>query len=340
MAGRDHPILALESQPVAITDPPDLKIDLQRDRDLGLSGRIAQSRQTRIMRPDGSLNVTRTGHSFWQSLNLYQHLLTVAWPRFFLYVLALYVVANLIFASLYVAAGPDAIQGVTGDPATRWQAAVFFSVQTIATIGYGQMTPHGTLANILVALEALSGLMGFALITGILFARFSRPSALVLRSRIAVVAPYHGGTGLMFRIANGRSSQLIDLKATVTYSWMDRSDPARPLRRFQQLPLERDTVALLPTQWIVVHPIDARSPLAGRDQQQILDADPEMFVTISAIDETFSQTVHTRFSYADDEIVHGAKFTDLFGATANGVVTIDLARLSEIERVDLSRIGA
>jgi len=288
------------------------------------------------MRPDGSMNVVRIGGSFWESLNLYQHMLTVAWPRFFLYVLVLYVAANLLFASLYVAAGPGAIQGVTAEDAgARWQAAVFFSVQTIATIGYGQMTPHGTVANVLVALEALTGLMGFALITGILFARFSRPSALVLRSRVAVVAPYQGGAALMFRIANGRTSQLIDIKATVTYSWMDRSDPSRPLRRFRQLPLERDLVALLPTQWIIVHPIDERSPLRGLDQRQILDMDPELFVAISAIDETFSQTVHTRFSYADAEIVHGAKFTDLFGTTPDGVVTIDLARLSEFERVSL-----
>lgn len=297
---------------------------------------MAQSRQKRLMRPDGSLNVVRKGRSFWQSLNLYQHLLTVAWPRFFFYVLVVYLAANLLFASLYIAAGPGAIQGVAADDVTaRWSSAIFFSVQTIATIGYGQMTPHGTMANVLVAIEALSGLMGFAIITGILFARFSRPSALVLRSRVAVVAPYQGRTGLMFRIANGRTSQLVDLKATVTYSWMDRSDPARALRRFRQLPLERDNVALLPTQWIIVHPIDERSPFAGLHQQQILDADPEVFVTISATDETFSQIVFTRFSYADDDIVYGAKFTDLFGTTADGVVTVDLARLSDIDRVPL-----
>jgi inward rectifier potassium channel len=319
-----------------VTDQ-DQKLDLQRDRDLGLSGRIAQSRQSRIMRADGSLNVVRTGRSFWQSLNLYQHMLTVAWPKFFLYVLVIYVIANLIFATFYVAAGPDAIQGLANDTAgARWQAAIFFSVQTIATIGYGQMTPHGTIANILVALEALTGLMGFALITGILFARFSRPSALVLRSQVAVVAPYQGGTALMFRIANGRTSQLIDVRATVTYSWMDRTDSSRAIRRFRQLPLERDVVALLPTQWIVVHPIDERSPMSGLDQHQILDADPEVFVAIAAIDETFSQTVHTRFSYADAEIVHGAKFTDLFGTTPDGVVTIDLARLSDYVRVSLA----
>jgi inward rectifier potassium channel len=105
------------------------------------------------------------------------------------------------------------------------------------------------------------------------------------------------------------------------------------VRRFRQLPLERDIVALLPTQWIIVHPIDEKSPLAGLGQAQILAADPELFVTISAIDETFSQTVHSRFSYADDDIIHGAKFTDLFGTTPEGVVTVDLARLSEFDRV-------
>lgn len=310
--------------------------DGQSERDLGLGGRIAQSRQTRIMRPDGSLNVVRLGHGFWQSLNLYQHLLTVTWPRFFLYVFVVYLGANILFASLYLAAGPGAIRGGDGgDASARWHNAIFFSVQTIATIGYGQMTPSGTIANSLVAIEALTGLMGFALITGILFARFSRPSAHVLRSRVAVVAPYRGKTGLMFRIANGRSSQLIDVKATVTYSWMDRSEEGRAIRRFRQLPLERDSVSLLPTQWIVVHPIDEQSPFAGLNQERILGADPEVFVSLSAIDETFSQIVHSRFSYADRDLVHGARFTDLFGTTADGVLTVDLSRLSDFDRVPL-----
>ena len=288
-----------------------------------------------MMRPDGTVNVVRLGHGFWQSLNFYQHLLTVTWPRFFTYAFGAYIVANVLFASLYLAAGPGAIQGGESGDGARWHNAFFFSVQTIATIGYGQMTPRGTIANALVAIEALTGLMGFALITGILFARFSRPSALILRSRIALVAPYHGQTGLMFRVANGRASQLIDVKVVVTYSGMERADDGRVLRRFQQLPLERDRVALLPTQWVVVHPIDERSPFAGKNQEQILAVDPEIFITVSALEETFSQTVHARFSYADDDIVHGAKFMDLFGTTADGVLSIDLSKLSDIERVSL-----
>lgn len=317
-----------------MAEPAELQQESEQQRDLGLSGRIAQSRQKRIMRPDGTLNVVRLGHGFWRSLNLYQHLLTVPWPGFFAYVLGTYFLANAMFASLYIAAGPGAIQG--GEPDAPWHNAIFFSVQTIATIGYGQMTPKGTIANTLVALEALCGLMGFALITGILFARFSRPSAHILRSAVALIAPYKGDrTALMFRIANGRTSQLIDIKITVTYSWMDVSPESRPVRRFLQLPLERDSVILLPTQWVVVHPIDEKSPFFGRGQEQILAADPEIFVSLSAVEETFSQTVHSRFSYADADIVYGAKFTDLFGTTNDGVLTIDLARISDYDRVPL-----
>jgi len=297
-----------------------------QERDLGLSGRIAQSRQKRIMRPDGTFDVVRLGHGFWQSINVYQHMVTVSWPLFFLYSFIFYVIANGFFATLYIAAGPGAIQG--GEPGAPWHNAIFFSVQTIATIGYGQMTPKGTFANSLVAIEALTGLMGFALITSILFARFSRPSAHIIRSNVALIAPYRDSTGFMFRVANGRQSQLLDLKVTVTYSWMEFSDPNRPIRRFHQLPLERDNVGLLPTQWVIVHPIDASSPFFARTQAELLDADIEIFVAFSAMDETFSQAVHVRFSYAGSDIVFGAKFTDLYGATPEGVVTIDLSKIN------------
>jgi inward rectifier potassium channel len=314
-----------------VTEPAELPEAEQRD--LGLSGRIAQSPQARIMRPDGSVNVVRLGQGFWASLNVYQHLLTVPWPRFFGYVLSFYFAANVLFASLYLAAGPGAIQG--GEPGAPWHNAFFFSVQTIATIGYGQMTPRGTIANSLVAIQALTGMMGFALITGILFARFSRPSALILRSRVALVSPYKGKTGLMFRIANGRASQLVDIKVGVTFSRMERGEDGRALRRFYQLALERDRVALLPTQWVIVHPIDERSPLAGLTREEILAADPEIFVSVSALEETFSQTVHSRFSYADQDIVHAAKFVDVFGTTADGVLSVDVSRLSDYDRVAL-----
>jgi len=280
------------------------------------------------MLADGSLNIVRLGERFWEALTPYQHLLGASWPVFWLSVLMGYAAVNLIFASLYVWAGPDAISG--GEPGAPWHNAIFFSVQTIATIGYGQMTPKSTLANVLVAVEALLGLMGFALATGILFARFSRPTAHILRSARMLVAPYKDIRALMFRIANGRRSQLIDIKATVTLS---RVEDGR--RKFYQFALERPSVVLLPTQWVIVHRIDESSPLWGLDEAAILSSDPEVFVMISATEESFSQTVHSRYSYADREIVYGAKFADIFGATPDGVVTVDLSRLSEYDRVPM-----
>ena len=140
------------------------------------------------MRPDGTFDVVRPGHGFWHSINVFQHMVAASWPSFFVYVFIFYVIANAIFAGLYNAAGPGAIQ--SGEIDARWHNAIFFSVQTIATIGYGQMTPKGATANSPVALEALTGLMGFALLTGILFARFSRPSAHIVRGTVALIAPY------------------------------------------------------------------------------------------------------------------------------------------------------
>ncbi len=288
------------------------------------------------MRSDGTMNVVRLGQTFWQTLNPYQHLLTVSWGQFFIYVLILYGLANILFAGLYMLAGQGAIQGAESpDLAARWQNAFFFSVQTIATIGYGQMTPKSPLANLLVALEALTGLMGFALMTGILFARFSRPTAHILHSEIALIAPYKEITALMFRVANATHHQLIELKATVTFSRMETKPDGRPVRRFYTLPLERDTVVLLPTQWVVVHPIDEQSPLYGKTGAILHETDPEIFVMIAAMEETFNQNVYARFSYADDEIVCGARFADIFGKNAQGVVTIDVSRLSEYESVKL-----
>lgn len=304
------------------------------DSDLGLSGRIAQSPQARIMRADGSLNVRRVGIGFWDRLQVYQHLIVISWGRFTGYVLATYFLVNVVFACLYVAAGEGAIAGgETGSLAARFESAFFFSVQTIATIGYGQMTPRGAFANSLVALEALTGLMGFALATGILFARFSRPQARILHSRCVLVAPYRDGKGLMFRIANGSDHQLIDIRATVTFSRMETDSNGKRVRRYVTLDLERNHVSLLPTQWVVVHPIVEGSPLWGMTAEDLGRGEAEVFVIMTAMEETFSQVVHTRFSYAGEEIVYGARFADLFGTGAGGALTVDVSRLGEVERV-------
>jgi len=300
--------------------------------DFGFGSRVAQQSQRRLLNPDGSFNVVRAGLPFFRSLSPYHTLLTTSWPRFFSLVAAGYFAANLGFALLYFLCGPQALDGWhSGTPFARFEDAFFFSVQTLATIGYGRMSPNGLLVNLLVTVEALVGLMGFALATGLLFARFSRPTARIVFSHQAVVAPFRGGTALMFRLANERSSQLTEVGATVSLSRLEDS-PAGPVRRFRELRLDRARVAFLPLHWVVVHPIDGDSPLAGVTAEEFARSQAEVLVLVSGTDEVFSQAVHARTSYRGTEVVWGARFADMFLRTEEGLVGVDLRRIHDLER--------
>ena len=302
------------------------------NRDLGLGSRLAQGSGARFLNRDGSFNVVRLGLPFLRSLNLYHALITMPWRAFFGVVAVFYLVLNLCFASAYLAVGPGALEGSLGiTSAERFSQAFFFSVQTFATIGYGVIHPKGLAANLLVTLEALVGLMSLALATGILFARFSRPQARILFSRIAVVAPYRGITGLMFRIANERSSQMIEVEAKLNLSRKEVVE-GKPTRRFHPLRLERDKVNFFPLHWVIVHPIDETSPLYGVTKPEFDASDAELLVLLSAVDETFSELVHARTSYKFPEVEWGVRFRDMFVQSGASQVAIDMRRLNEVEK--------
>ncbi|MSV30415.1 MAG: hypothetical protein EXQ52_16980 [Bryobacterales bacterium] len=299
-------------------------------RDLGFGARVAERSQLRLLNRDGTFNVARRGLPFLQSLNLYHSLLTISWGRFYLLVTAAYVVVNAAFAAAYLQCGEGALEGAAGHGvAGRFLEAFFFSVQTLATIGYGRISPRGMAANTIVAMEALAGLLGFALATGLLFARFSRPQAKVLFSSRAVVAPYHTITGFMLRIANQRTSEFSEVQATVLLIL----HPVEGGRKFLPLTLERPKVAFLPMHWVIVHPIDEQSPMYGMTPENIQELDAEVIVLLTALDEATSQMVHTRSSYKWNEIAWHAKFADMFTDPENGIVTADLRRIHDIERV-------
>jgi inward rectifier potassium channel len=301
--------------------------------DFGFGSRVAQHSARRLLNRDGSFNVVRQGLPFHRSLSLYHALLTMTWPRFFLLVASGYFAANLLFAFLYFLCGPHAIDGWrTGTSFARLEDSFFFSVQTLATIGYGRLTPNGSLVNLLVTFEALVGLMGFALATGLLFARFSRPTARIVFSRSAVVAPFRGGTALMFRVANQRSNQLSEVSATVSLSRL-QTTPTGRVRRFHELALDRSKVLFLPLHWVVVHPIDEKSPLFGMTPEALAACEAEILILLTGSDETFAQTVHARSSYRADEIVWGARFADMFLPNDDGLLGVDMRRIHDIEPV-------
>src|SRR6185295_14317980 len=302
------------------------------ERDLGFGSRVLQQTGSRFLNRDGSFNVVRENESFLRSLNLYHEMLNAPLWAFYAVIFGAYLLLNLLFAGLYLLCGPGALHGATAvTPGDRFLEAFFFSVQTLATIGYGRLSPEGSAANALVAVEALVGLLGVAFATGLSFARFSRPLAHILYSDRAVIAPYRGGTGFMFRVINERRNQLIEVKARVAFSRMV-SENGRRIRRFEPLSLERTTVQFFPLHWTVVHPIDEKSPLNGVTAESLRDSAAEFLILITGTDETFSQTVHSRSSYLADEVVVGARFQDMFVDGGDGRPRIDMRRFHEVEQ--------
>jgi inward rectifier potassium channel len=311
----------------------------ERERDLGFGSVVAREVRTRLLNRNGSFNVRRTGLGFWSSLSLYHWLITIPWERFFALVAAVYLATNALFGTAYFLEGPQALAGVHTTGGARWWDCFFFSVHTLATIGYGVIAPVSFLANALVTVEALLGLLGIALVTGMLFARFSRPTARLIFSERAVIAPYQGGSALMFRIANARTSQLIEVEARIVVGMFAQTD-GHATRRFSPAALERNRVSFMPLTWTVVHPIDASSPLYGLTERDLGERGAEFMVLLTAIDETFSQTVHARTSYRYDEILWGARFSDIFERDADAHdLTVDITRLHGTERVPLPTPG-
>ncbi|MDQ3280924.1 MAG: ion channel [Acidobacteriota bacterium] len=306
------------------------------DADLGFGTVVAREARKRLLNRDGTFNVRRTGLRFWESLSAYHYLLTLSWPRFFGVIVGAYLAINSVFAFIYVLAGDGALQG-THEKASvaHFGECFFFSVHTLATIGYGSITPATLAANIIVTIETLIGLVGVSVMAGISFARFSRPVANILFSDRAIIAPYRNGRAFMFRIVNRRRNQIVDLQARVLLSRRRRERGAAD-REFIPLVLEREHVAFFPLSWTVVHPIDETSPLRDWTGEDLEQCDAEFLILLNGFDETFSQTVHTRSSYKSSELIWGAKFRSMFAPAAEDEdVGVDIRKLHEFERVPL-----
>jgi inward rectifier potassium channel len=304
---------------------------LDEPKDLGFGTVLGGINEKRLLNRDGTFNSRRHGLPLLSSLSLYHYFLTIPWSRFLAIVAVGYAVTNVLFALLYLACGADSLI-VTSSAAmgTAFWRAFFFSVETLATIGYGNVTPNGMASHFVMTVESLIGLMAFALGTGILFARFSRPTAALEFSEHAVVGPYRGLTAFMFRIANARSNQLVELEAKVLFSYIEGST-----RRYNQLALERTRVVFFPLSWTIVHPIDEKSPMFGMSHADLVAKDAEFMMLLAGVDETFSQTVHARSSYKPDEVRFGHRFVNIYNPIdARGIVSIDVRRLSDTEAAE------
>ena len=293
--------------------------------DLGFGSRLAQTQ--RLLNKDGTFNVLRRTRHPLKHVYLYHTLITMSWGRFLMLVGVFYLIANGVFASLYMLAG---IEHLSNPPEGFWPGfwhAYFFSAQTLTTVGYGSVSPVGLQANVIAAFEALIGLLTFALATGLLYGRFARPKAKILFSHEAVIAPHRDNqNALMFRTVNAMNSQIVNIEAKVFLSMIDRN--RNNLRVFQPLALDISTVAMFSLSWTVVHTITPESPLWGLTPEAMEEADAEVIILIMGYDDTFAQEVNARHSYTGEEIVWGHKFNPMFFNQAGGTV-LDLDLLGD-----------
>jgi inward rectifier potassium channel len=284
--------------------------------------------------PRGKRMAVVKGQDRGRFMDFYHNLLTVSWPWFFFQLAAAFTVINLIFAMFYAVDRNGIVNARPGSFAD----AFFFSVQTLGTLGYGAMAPRTLYTNLLVTAESFTGILTIALFTGIIFARFSRPFARVLFSKVAVVTPFDGVPTLMFRVANQRGEAIIDASVVVTLARQHTTLEGITMRRFQELKLMRSSSSLFALSWTVMHPIDQDSPLYGLTPQDMEAQDMEIVVMLNGLDEILADRIYARHAYWWDEIVWNRRFVDVISLTQSGHRMVDLTLFHDTLEIP-GRIG-
>ncbi len=285
----------------------------------------------RLINKDGSFNIHRVRSSHFAP---YQLLVEMGWGTFLLIILGCYIAINLLFAGMFLIAGYENLAGVPQTDSLIDQVAntFFFSVQTFTTVGYGSMAPLGFVTNVIASMDALCGMLAWALATGLVFARFSKPQGQFLFSNIALVAPYNDGWSLQMRVANKRSNRIIDLHATMMMTWLE-DDGNSVMRKFARLNLELDDIALFPLNWTIVHNIDQNSPLKNCDRNKLEKMNAEFLIMIDGHDETYAQKVHAATSYQFSEVKWFYQFARMYRPDKHKGTIFDLGKIDEVVSV-------
>lgn len=304
-----------------------------KSQELGF-GQKAYSKSTRLISKDGEFNVEKEGLNFWDSLDIYHELISIKWSSFFGILFLMFFGANILFALLYYSAGMESITGATqGTAFENLQTAFYFSTQTITTVGFGQLSPNSNTVSFLAAIEAFLGLLGFALATGLMFARFSRPRRSLVFSDKAVVAPYNDINGLMFRFANKSKNQLIESEVdmVITY-WSAKTNR----RIFKSVELERKKINFFSMSWTVVHPITEKSPIFNWTAKDFDDKQVEIIIMFKAFDDTYARHIYNRMSYVASEVAWKKRFAPIYNDVESGKIHIDMEKLSDTVSADLN----
>jgi inward rectifier potassium channel len=289
----------------------------------------------RFINKDGSANVRKSGIGIIERTSWYHTMLNIPRWKFMLTIFIFYVAVNFFFASVYCFIGVEHLNGISAvTTIEKFGQAFFFSAQTFTTVGYGHISPTGFWASFVASVEALFGLLSFAIATGLFYGRFSKPKAHILFSENAIIAPFQGGKALMLRITPYKNTNLTEAEAKVTLG-MRVKENGQEFNRFFILDLEYDKINALTLSWTLVHPITEESPLFDLSKEDYKAMKGELIVYVKAFDEMFSNTVATRTSYVFNEIIYGAKFIQMFENSQNDNTVLYLDKLNSYEEVIL-----
>lgn len=291
----------------------------------------------KLVNKDGSINIHKTGIPFWQRFSLYHSLLRIPTWKFLLTVFLSYGLLNTFFATVYVIIGVESLQGVFVDNnmLNNFQQAFFFSSQTLTTVGYGHISPVGLSANVVASLESFTGILSFALVTGLLYGRFTRPRAYLMFSDNVLIAPYKGVKALMVRTATYKNNHLTDVEGQITVL-MHMMENGKKTRHFFNLPLEIKKINSLALSWTLVHAINEDSPLYLMHHDDLVESEIEIMYHIKAFDDHFSDIVQQRTSYTASDVIYGAKFLPMFHKSEDNTTTIiELDKINAHELVPL-----
>jgi len=280
----------------------------------------------RVSRDRQRLHVRRKGDRTGLLQDFYHQILTKSFSFLLGWVAVLYLIINLVFACIYMLA-PDGIEGSDGS----FLSSFFFSVQTIATVGYGAMYPTTPFTQVVAAIEALLGLLGLSMATGLMFAHFSRPTAHILFSKPVSICLYDGQKTLMFRIANRRNSHILEAQVQVAFIRNEMTNEGTRMRRFHNLSLIRSQSPLFVLSWTVMHPIDQDSPLFEQSLEDLESGDVMLIVSLTGLDETLGQTIHARHIYLVEDIEYDMRLTDIMSLGKDGLPVLDFNRFHDLE---------
>ena len=293
----------------------------------------ASSYGGRFINRDGSFNMRKEGMPFWQRFSIYHTMLNMPRWKFISTIVLFFFAINLVYTLIYLFIGSNQLQGMLSvSPWARFKEVYFFSTETFTTVGYGRVNPVGDGANLVAAIEAMSGFLSFAIATGLIYGRFSKPKSHLAFSDHALVSPYQDKTALIFRFASYKDSHIlsdVEIKVNIGLQLQDNPDN-KPADKYFELNLERSRIDSLSMNFTVVHPIDEQSPLSGFNFEDMKTADVELYVLIRAFDDVYSNNVLQRTSYTFEEIKFNKKFIPMYRESDDGKTTIlELHKLNE-----------